>query len=407
MKILYISSEYPPETGFGGIGTYTKYMAEAMVARGHEVSVITLSTSADSSTRTRNGVTLYRIPPVPYPLPPFRWAYPVRRIITRLFPHSLNRISWAIAVRIKIIQLLSKNHFTIIESPECGAEGLLIPRLSKTRYIVRLHTPWVIIRQLDHLPETIGDRFFLPLLETINARRATALSSPSAAMARIMQDRWCFNAISVIHNPLPVEMYEKTQGKTWIFIGRIEFRKGVHLLIKAYIQAAKTTDLPILHLYGGAYGKHRKYGDYGDYINSLIKSSNLQQKIRWAGHVHHENLRKYIQNASVAFFPSLWENFPYSCLEAMACGCLVVASNCGGFPEIIEHNKTGFLTTPGSVESLKKVMIHIVKYQNRLQEVQYRCRESVNKTVGATGIAEHMEKFYTGKKCCTANTGSA
>ena len=32
MNLLYISNEYPPETGYGGIGTYAKHIAEGMAA---------------------------------------------------------------------------------------------------------------------------------------------------------------------------------------------------------------------------------------------------------------------------------------------------------------------------------------------------------------------------------------
>ena len=45
MKIALMSFEYPPETGFGGIGTYTWYQARAMVKLGHEVHVLAGATS--------------------------------------------------------------------------------------------------------------------------------------------------------------------------------------------------------------------------------------------------------------------------------------------------------------------------------------------------------------------------
>ena len=40
MKILLISFEFPPETGFGGIGTYTWYQSRALAKLGHEVHVL-------------------------------------------------------------------------------------------------------------------------------------------------------------------------------------------------------------------------------------------------------------------------------------------------------------------------------------------------------------------------------
>ena len=40
MKICLVSKEYPPETGFGGIGTYTYELAHGLTQLGHEVHVI-------------------------------------------------------------------------------------------------------------------------------------------------------------------------------------------------------------------------------------------------------------------------------------------------------------------------------------------------------------------------------
>lgn len=61
MKIALLSFEYPPETGFGGIGTYTWYHARALARLGHEVHVLAGATSATPLRRdTHDGVVVYR-----------------------------------------------------------------------------------------------------------------------------------------------------------------------------------------------------------------------------------------------------------------------------------------------------------------------------------------------------------
>lgn len=394
MNILYITSEYPPETGFGGIATYTKYIAETMAKKGHQISVITLSTSVRTSKTDHNGVTVYRTPPLPYPLPHYRWAYPLRQCITRLFPHLLNRIAWALAVREMVQSLIDRDHFDLIEAPECGAEGLLIPLKSDFKYIVRIHTPWEVIRCLDNLKEAPGDMLLLPFLEMLNAGRANALSAPSNAIAALMRKRWKGRIVSVIPNPLPVDSYSKSTGTDWIYTGRIERRKGVHTLVKAYTEASRFKRLPVLHLFGHVYGTYPGYPDFGKYISFLITSAELSDRIILHGHVPHRDIQQYLRQASVAFFPSVWENFPYSCLEAMASGCLVVASNCGGFPEIITHNKSGLLVTPDCVTSLKNAMLYIHRYNNAMDVLRNNGRKQLRTTVESSVIGEKMEQFY-------------
>jgi hypothetical protein len=61
MKIGLLSFEYPPETGFGGIGTYTWYQARALVKLGHEVHVLAGDRTANGITRSEHdGVQVYR-----------------------------------------------------------------------------------------------------------------------------------------------------------------------------------------------------------------------------------------------------------------------------------------------------------------------------------------------------------
>ena len=61
MKIGLLSFEYPPETGFGGIGTYTWYQARALAKLGHEVHVLAGATGeTELTTSGHDGVTVHR-----------------------------------------------------------------------------------------------------------------------------------------------------------------------------------------------------------------------------------------------------------------------------------------------------------------------------------------------------------
>src|SRR4029079_19835948 len=64
MHICYISQEYPPETGWGGSGSYTYEMAHALARRGHRVTVISRATH-EESVRRSDGVEVHRVSPSP------------------------------------------------------------------------------------------------------------------------------------------------------------------------------------------------------------------------------------------------------------------------------------------------------------------------------------------------------
>jgi glycosyltransferase involved in cell wall biosynthesis len=89
-----------------------------------------------------------------------------------------------------------------------------------------------------------------------------------------------------------------------------------------------------------------------------------------------------IRGAAVCCFPSLWENYPNVCLEALALGKLVVGSNAGGMSEQIEHGVSGLLFESGSIESLKDAL--------RRALTDDALREKV-KTVGPQRVATMCE----------------
>src|SRR5436190_904728 len=61
LKIALLSFEYPPETGFGGIGTYTWHHARALAKLGHEVHVLAGAREATPIRSTEHdGVTVHR-----------------------------------------------------------------------------------------------------------------------------------------------------------------------------------------------------------------------------------------------------------------------------------------------------------------------------------------------------------
>ncbi|MBN1578632.1 MAG: glycosyltransferase family 4 protein [Chitinispirillaceae bacterium] len=395
INILYISGEYPPETGYGGIGTYTKYIAEGLAARGHSVSVIARSIRDEESIEFHGGVVVHRIAPLPYPLPTHRYAYLLRRFCTRHFSHSLNRLAWGMAVGRKIDRLLNSNHrFDIIETPECGAEGLFVsPRMGKRR-IIRLHTPWEMIRRLDTLREPWGDRLLLPLLEKHAAKRADGVSAPSQAIADIMKKRWHLRKVTVIPNPLPTASFEPTVGRLWIYTGRIERRKGVHHLIAAYAKVRSLRPVPSLKLVGRAYGTDASGKEYGAVIRAMIDELKVQNEVTWIENAHLDDVARLLQEAAVAFFPSLWENFPYTCLEAMASGCAVVATRCGGFPEIIEHGETGLLVHPDSDEALAATMLYLLDNPGGTAALGSAARKRITEKVSTDRVCRDMELFY-------------
>src|SRR5436305_3003019 len=62
MRVLLVSQEMPPETGWGGIGTYVNTISRALAAKGADVHVLSVVEGQAASRRESAGVTVHRRP---------------------------------------------------------------------------------------------------------------------------------------------------------------------------------------------------------------------------------------------------------------------------------------------------------------------------------------------------------
>jgi glycosyltransferase involved in cell wall biosynthesis len=395
MNLLYLSNEYPPETGLGGIGTYTNYCAEGMAARGHAVYVICRSRSGEEQVTTNCGVTLFRTPPGSYPLPGHRLFFPLRKFCYHSIPESLVRLAWAKqAYQTYKKELSGKTVIDIVEYPECGGEGFYFARDKNLLKVARLHTPWAMVRKLDRISHHPLDECLLDHIERSAVGNASFVTAPSHALAAIMKKRWKLPQVTVIPNPIPHAGFPPSKGNDLLFLGRIEFRKGVHILIEAYSRLCKHLTPPPLRLVGAPYGRLPDGADYGDRISRLIAEIPHNGSVEWIRGVSRSGVAEYMGRSSVAIFPSLWENMSYACLEAMASGLAVVASNCGGFPEIISHGENGMLVEPQNPESLMNAMKELITAPHLVSTLGDNARRSVRMRFSLETVCARLESLY-------------
>jgi len=129
-----------------------------------------------------------------------------------------------------------------------------------------------------------------------------------------------------------------------LFLGRLEKRKGLQYLLKAYIELKKKYDIRLIIIGPGNLDKQSM---------KLIKSINSADIVCTGAITDQYEKRMYYQTADLFCAPNTGnESFGIVLAEAMACGIPVVASNINGFKNVIEHGKNGFLFEPNSVSSI-------------------------------------------------------
>ena len=96
----------------------------------------------------------------------------------------------------------------------------------------------------------------------------------------------------------------------------------------------------------------------------------------------------------IRIVPSLVEGFGRVIIEGMACGIPIVASEVGGIPEIITHDKTGFLVPPKNPSALAKASIRFLNDKELARSMGLAARKKVEQEFSVEKMISETEKVY-------------
>ena len=400
MRIALLSYEYPPETGFGGIGTYTWYHARALVKLGHDVHVLAGATEKSHLRSTEHdGVTVHRF------RSDSRWLRPAKLLDLGKMWWTRNRIENAFNIYFGFRELAERYDYDLVEMPECGAEGLLVNCLLPHPTVVRLHSPAKLIMEL--YGQGRGDIYCCSFLEQRGINSATALSSCSNFLAGEVREKLNVRQqIRVISNGIDLQLFD-SEGKIdfrrkfripddrlmILFSGRMERRKGIHLCRD--IAAAILCDYPVAFVFAG----QDLFGYMTYEFLPYLKELPLKGSVHYLGKLEQSDVRSAVCQCDIFIIPSIWENCPYSCLEAMAAGRAVVGSDQGGMPELITHGENGLLARSGEYASYVDALVRLIEEPGLRERVGNAARRRVDEFHSDTFIAEESVALY--KQCLT------
>jgi glycosyltransferase involved in cell wall biosynthesis len=132
------------------------------------------------------------------------------------------------------------------------------------------------------------------------------------------------------------------------FLGRIEARKGIAEVAKALHGLLPSFPDWVLEVAGRNTRSCISGRDYREEMERTLGPA-LDQ-VRFLESLPPNAVATWLDGVDIFVFPSLWDNFPYVILEAMACGKPIVATRTGAVPEML--SETAMLVSPGDVKAL-------------------------------------------------------
>lgn len=396
MTLAFITYEYPPETGGGGIGTYVVNAARMLKGRGHHVEIF----AGGDTTRTLetpDGVPLHRVACSDWP-----------------------------SFKDAVLPTFSRRHgqvdFDVVEGPEYNADALRIQEAyPNLPVVVKLHTASFLLKEINvtrHLTRWDKMRFLLGALrrgkiptnppwrytpegdvECMHARSAEVVAAPSASIRDIEADAWDLDPDEIRHFPYPFEATEPflnvpvdTDTRVVTFIGRLEMRKGVLDLAEAIPKVLAAKPDARFRLVGRSLPHPRT----GEDIQALMERrlAGHRDAVDFLGLVPYEHIPSLLEESDVCVFPSLWENFPNVCLEAMTAARGVVGSAAGGMAEMLDGGRVGNVVAPNSPDALATAVIDLLDDPERRKKYGTAARQRVLDAYSFEAVAPLQEACY-------------
>ncbi len=267
----------------------------------------------------------------------------------------------------EIHKILKKKNFNYILINNGGYPGGLTSYLVITSAFILRKKVGMVIRNYPskNYKRNIIMFFVKFIIEKFNCEIISV--SQSLKKSLVEDGGLNYKNIKVIYNGISVNNRKKIDNKKKIIIkknsigifGRIEERKGHHVLLKSWKLIQKK--IPNIYLYIVGNGENK----YVKNLKAFIKSQKFNlNKIVWLNYTN--DIYSLLKQIGVVVVPSVsYESFGRIAVEAMALKKPVITSDFGGLKEINKNKTTGFVVSKNNSQLLANKIIELMQNKNK------------------------------------------
>lgn len=185
---------------------------------------------------------------------------------------------------------------------------------------------------------------------------------------------------------LRAELHLPAQAPLVGAVGRIAPIKGIEYFIEAARQIVQVIPDARFVLIGD--------GPQRQMLERKVTDARIGDKVWFLG--WRKDVVQILPDLDVVVLPSLHEGTPVSLIEAMAASRAVVATQVGGVPDVVEHDRTGLLIPPRDSRAIARAVILLLQDSERRHELGAAARRSVVGRFSLDRLEAEMEHFYRG-----------
>jgi len=379
MHVIQVAPRFSP--AIGGVEEHVYQISLELVKRGHEVTVVT-SNEADGKicpvqTETMRGIEVYRFP---------------------LFIPKMFREVWFIPEILRSFLRLTGD-IIHVHGYRClsSFNAIYFAQLKNVPSVLTPHGIYPARSVINGMAKSIFDNVFGRLLLHFSDK-IIALSEHNKRL--LLQVGASANKIAIVPNGVNIEEYASLHrndggidglnlvGPMLLYVGRIDWNKRLEKIIESMPVILK--DFPS--------AKFVVVGpDYSNHVNKLLdiaKRLEVRHSIVITGNVSREKLAEFYSAADLFLFPSSYEGFGLSMLEAMSSRVPVIASPSGGPGDILEHGVNAWLLKEPTSNEISNAVCAVLTDHRLRENLVENAFEMVKEKYTWKNVVDELEMIY-------------
>lgn len=342
MKFWLLTSEFAPFFG-GGISTYCKHWVQILSDKGFHITVFL----PDKNARAIEMVMIENIRVVRFC--PYSYEQNISFGYETLVSFAFSQVIAEYLTREGPPDVLESQDYNGIAYHILQMKHLNYPLFKDLHVQIVCHAPSFLYFEYNKAPVFQLPYFWIGEMEKFTLRSADIIISPSKYIIDKIEEYISLpkNKTFIAHNPFSFEAIEENSHRdklSAVFYGKLSPNKGIFELL-SYFESLWTNGSQLkLTLIGDEnYFFHPEHKMTGQIIRKKYNQFIADKKLILAGKIKPDMLQATIADAGFVIIPSIIDNFPYTVVECMAAGKLVMTSIQGGQSEIVKDGENGFL----------------------------------------------------------------
>ena len=185
------------------------------------------------------------------------------------------------------------------------------------------------------------------------------------------------NCLSIDNSPMAIDnsklytLHSKLNCFTLGVVSRLETIKGMDLVVPAFAEVQKRHPGTRLIVVGD--------GSLRSTMEQQAVELGCAEHITWAGRQPQEELNNWYSQMNIVLMPSRSEGFGLTAIEAMSNGCVMVASNVGGLPEVVRDGECGLLHRSEDITDIHKKVSSLIGNNTTYNRLRNKALTEVEK----------------------------